>query len=59
MGLHPNLNNDKASLDYTLIKKKLINSVLNCEVYFSFEVVSSYYKIFSVKIRLNLRRNKK
>ena len=41
------------------INKKWINSVMNCEVYSSFEGVSSDYRIVSVKIRLSLRRNKK
>ena len=47
------------SLDYILINKKWINSVLNCKAYFSFERVSSDHRIVLAKIRLSVRRNKK
>ena len=50
-------NNAKAQIDYTLINKKWINSALNCEVYSSFEYVSSDHRIVSVKIRLSVRKN--
>ena len=43
-------NNTKAQIDYVFINKKWNNSALNCEAYSSF-------RIFTVKIRLNLRKN--
>ena len=52
-------NNSKAQLDYILINKKLINSVLSCEAYSSFEGVSSDHRIISARIHLSLCRNKK
>ena len=54
---HP--NNSKALPDYVFINKKWINSVVNCEAYFSFDGVSFNHRIVSVKIRLSLRRKKK
>ena len=50
-------NNTKAQIDYILMNKKWINSALNCEVYSSFEGVSSDYQIVMAKIHLSLRRN--
>ena len=52
-------NNAKAQLDYILMNKKGMNSILNCEAYSSFEGVSSDHRIISVKIHLSLCRNKK
>ena len=53
------LNNTKAQLDYILLNKKWINGNLNCEVYSSFEGVSSHHRIVTAKICLSLPRNKK
>ena len=39
--------------------KKLINSILNCDAYSSFEELSSDHWIVSGKIRLSLHRKKK
>ena len=41
------------------INKKWINSALNCEVYFSFEGLSSDYSIVTAKIHLSQHKNKK
>ena len=54
---YPNVKNAKARINYILINKKWYNSALNCEVYSSFEGVSSDHRIVTAKIRLNLRRN--
>ena len=54
---HP--NGAKAQLDYLLINKKWINSVINCEAYNTFQGVYSDHRIVSLKIRLSLRANKK
>ena len=51
-------NNAKAKIDYILINKKWINNALNCKAYSAFDGVSSYQRIVTTKIRLNLRRNK-
>ena len=52
-------NNTKAQIDYILINKKWKNSALNCEVYSSFEGVSTDHRIVTAKIRLSLRKNAK
>ena len=41
-----------------LINKKLMNSALNCEVYSSFEGLSSDHRIVTAKIHPSLRKNK-
>ena len=51
--------NSKVQIDYILIKKKWVNSALNCETLSSFEGVSSDHEIVSAKIRLVQYRNKK
>ena len=48
-------NNTKAQIDF--INKKWNNSAVNCEVYSSFEGLSSDYRIVTAKIRLNIRKN--
>ena len=51
-------NNTKAQIDYVFINNKWNNCALNCQVYSSFEGVSSDHRIVtSTKIRLNLQRN--
>ena len=50
-------NNRKAQIDYVFINKKWKNSAMNCEVYSSFEGVSSDHRIVTAKIRLSLRKN--
>ena len=50
-------NNNKAQIDYVFINKKCKNSAMNCEVYSSFEGVSSDYRIVTAKIRLSQRKN--
>ena len=50
-------NSTKTQIDYIFINKKLNNSTLNCEAYFSFEGVSSDRRIVTVKIWLILRSN--
>ena len=52
-------NGNKAQLDYLIINKKWINSVKNCEAYFSREGVSSDHRMITLKISLSLRANKK
>ena len=47
-------NNNKAQIDYVFINKKWKNSTMNCEVYSSFEDVSSDHRIVKAKIRLSL-----
>ena len=49
----------KSHLDYIFINKKWINNTINCEVYFSFEGVSSDHRIVSEKSCLSLCKNKK
>ena len=44
-------------IDNVLINKKWKNSAMNCEVYSSFEGVSSDHRIVTAKIRLSLRKN--
>ncbi|XP_071942763.1 craniofacial development protein 2-like [Antedon mediterranea] len=44
----------KAQLDYMLVNKKWINSIVNSEAYNTFEGVSSDHRIVSTKIRLSL-----
>ena len=51
-------NNSKALIDYVFINKKWENSAMNCEVYSSFEGVSSDHRIVTAKIRLSLRKKK-
>ena len=48
---------NKAQIDYVFLNKNWNNSALNCEVYSSFEGVSSDRIIVTAKIRLSLRRN--
>ena len=55
--VHP--NNTKVQLDYIFINKKLINSIVNCKVYSSFEGVSFGHRIVWANIRLCLNKNKK
>ena len=43
-GPTPNQNNSKAQLDYIVINKKWINSIMNCEAYSSFAGVSSNHQ---------------
>ena len=50
-------NNTKSQIDYVFINKKWKNSALNCEVYSSFEGVSTDHRIVTAKIRLSLRMN--
>ena len=50
-------NNAKAQIGYKLIKKKWINSSLNCEAYSSFEVVSCDHRMATVKLCLSLSGN--
>ena len=50
-------NNTKTQIDYVFINKKWNNSTLNCEVYSSFESVSSDHRIVLAKIRLSQRKN--
>ena len=52
-------NNRKAQVDYVLINKIWKNSAMNCEIYSSFEGVSSDHRIVTAKIRLSLRKNAK
>ena len=52
-----NADNTKAQIDYILINKKWNNSALNCEIFYSFECVSSDHRIVIVKIRLSQRLN--
>ena len=52
-------NKSKAHLDYLFIIKKLINCTMDCEGYSYFKGLSSNHRIISVKIHLNLHRNKK
>ena len=49
-------NNTKAQIDYVFINKKWNNCALNCEVYASFEGLSSDHWNVTAKIRLSLRR---
>ena len=51
-------NGVNAQLDYMLVNRKWINSVMNSEAYNIFEGVSSDHRIVSTKIRLSLRANK-
>ena len=46
-------NKAKSQIDHLLMSKKCFNSVLNCEVYLSFEGVSSDDQIVTAKIRLS------
>jgi exonuclease III len=55
---HTYPNGVKAQLDYMLVNRKWINSVINCEAYSTFEGVSSDHRIVSARIRLSLRANK-
>ena len=50
-------NNSKAQIDYIFINKKWKNSAMNCEVYSSFEGVSSDHRIVTAKLRLSPRKN--
>ena len=54
---YTSVNNRKAQIDNIFINNKWNNSALNCEVYFSFEDVSTDHRIVTVTIRLSLRRN--
>ena len=47
---HKYPNGVKAQLDYMLVNRKWINSVMNCEAYNNFEGVSSDRRIVSTKI---------
>ena len=47
---------NNTQLDYIFIKKKWMNSALNCEVYSSFEEVSSDHRIVTAKIRLGSQK---
>ena len=51
-------SNAKAHIGFILINKKWNNSPLNYEAYFSFEGVSSDYRIVTAKIRLSQRTTK-
>ena len=51
------VNNAKAQKDYAFIDEKWNNIALNCEVYSSYDGVSSDHQIVSAKIRLRLRKN--
>ena len=50
-------NNSKAQIDYVFINRKWKNSAMNCEVYSSFEGVSSDHRIVTAKLWLSLRKN--
>ena len=49
-------DNAKAQIDYILMNKKWIYSILNCKAYSSFVDVSSNHRIVTAKIGLNLCR---
>ena len=51
-------NRVSAQIDFILINKKWINSVLNCEPFNSFATVSSDHRIVTATVRLSLRANK-
>ena len=51
-------NNTKALLDYIPMNKKCMDNALNCEVYSTFEEISSDHRIVTAKICLSLGRNK-
>ena len=52
-------NNSKDKLDYKSKNKKYINSAMNSETYSSVEGLPSDNEVISVKICLNLQKNKK
>ena len=52
------INKAIEQINYILINKKRVNSVLNCVVYFSTEGVSSDHRIVKANIRLSVRRSK-
>lgn len=51
-------NGQKSQLDYILVNRKWINSVMNCETYSSFQSINSDHRIVTAEIRLSLRANK-
>ena len=57
LGTYTYANNSKAQIDFVLINKKWKKSSINCEVYSSFESVSSDHRMVTAKIRLRLCKN--
>lgn len=45
----------KRQLDYTLVRRKWRNSVLNAELYSTFRTTSSDHRVVSMTVRLRLR----
>ena len=55
---HTYPNGDRAQLDYMMINKKWINSVQNCEAYYSLEGIegiSTDHRIVPLRIKLSLQ----
>ena len=51
-------NGAKGQIDYILVNRKWLNSVMNCEAYNSFESINSDHRIVSAQIRLSVRAHK-
>ena len=51
-------NGSKGQIDYIIVNRKWLNSIINCEAYNTFESLHSDHRIVTAKIRLSVRANK-
>ena len=51
-------NGSKGQIDYILVNRKWLNSVMNSEAYSSFESINSDHRIVTARVRLSVRANK-
>ena len=51
-------NGSKGQVDYILINRKWLNSIMNCEAYSSFDSMNSDHRIVTSQIRLSVRASK-
>ncbi len=51
-------NGSKGQIDYILVNRKWLNSVMNSEAYSSFESINSDHRIVTARIRLSVCTNK-
>ena len=51
-------NGTKGQIDYILVNRKWLNSIVNCEAYNTFESNYSDHRIITAKIRLSVRAHK-